>query len=736
MISFNTLYKLRFILLGAILIVLAVASLFLQNLKIDNSFDVWFMDNDPALIKYNEFKKEFGNDEALITVIQFKNNPINDSTFKKLVAVTNSIQNVDGIFRIQTLSSYYAGVSQLQKFNADTHNFEKNEPIEDELRKLITDSELSKRFYTPESNSLILYSWIDTDENIDKKRSIIINSVDSICKTYFLGAEVHHAGIGVVLNALNEESMKQSALFMPLSYLLIIIFVFYFTRSFLWTGIALLSVILTTVFLFECMGYLHKPLTMITVALPPLILIMSVANIMHFSRYVALHFDENNFELTLDAFKKILKPCLFNVFTTAAGFLSLASANMGITRDYGMFAAIAVVIAFINSFVGALLVLKKVSVNKIVVPKLAGAEMLVSFSIRNSKKVIAVFAILLVISIIGISTIVVDTYSIDFLNKQHPVRVSSEAIETHSGNYLPIEFNIHLNNKVLYRDPALYAAFKAMHVEVKAEPFVDALLSPLTIYAEVQRIFTASDDKSAAASILLAATTMDKQLDAMGLINGDRSLLRFSCMVPMASARRLTEYGNIIEGIAQRHFTQFGTVSKTGYLPLYGRLIENIIHDQVTSILLALGVISFLISILLRSFKMLIIACIVNTVPIIMILGIMGHIGIFLDIATVTIAPAMLGIIVDDTVHILFHLKKYLSDGEEFTQAMNTIAKSTGSTLIATTIILIAGFGIIGFADIKSMSYTGMLTAITAGFALVTDLMLLPAIGYTIYKRK
>ena len=231
-------------------------------------------------------------------------------------------------------------------------------------------------------------------------------------------------------------------------------------------------------------------------------------------------------------------------------------------------------------------------------------------------------------------------------------------------------------------------------------------------------------------------TTAVEKLDiTKTLVEGNGSV-RFTCMVPMSSARNLSDLGDAIEKIAQSHLKSFGKVEKTGYLPLYSRLISNLIRDQVTSIVLALICISALIAFLLRSFRMLIISLIVNVIPIGGVMAIMGYFDIFLDVATVTIAPAILGIIVDDTLHLLYHLKQNLKEGKGIETSLRDTTGHTGATLMATSIILIVGFGIIGFAQVSSIALTGLLIAAAVAMALLIDLTLLPVLASYLLKEK
>ena len=119
--------------------------------------------------------------------------------------------------------------------------------------------------------------------------------------------------------------------------------------------------------------------------------------------------------------------------------------------------------------------------------------------------------------------------------------------------------------------------------------------------------------------------------------------------------------------------------------------------------------------------------------PVVVVLGFMGHAGIRLDIATVTIAAALLGIIVDDTVHMLYQLRDALSkyapskwDTRE--EALREVARHSGLAIVSTSFVFCLGFGVIAFAGLKSVAYVGLLISVGVATALVADLVLMPAL--------
>jgi predicted RND superfamily exporter protein len=135
----------------------------------------------------------------------------------------------------------------------------------------------------------------------------------------------------------------------------------------------------------------------------------------------------------------------------------------------------------------------------------------------------------------------------------------------------------------------------------------------------------------------------------------------------------------------------------------------------------------------LRSFKLGLLALIPNVLPVGMILGFMGFAGINLDVATVLIASIVIGLAVNDTTHVFFRFRhEMLVNGLSAADAMHATMRGTGRAIIASSLILAAGFLVLVFASVKSISQFGLLTMVATLFALFGVLLVTPALLLTV----
>jgi uncharacterized protein len=169
-------------------------------------------------------------------------------------------------------------------------------------------------------------------------------------------------------------------------------------------------------------------------------------------------------------------------------------------------------------------------------------------------------------------------------------------------------------------------------------------------------------------------------------------------------------------------------VTVTGSVPLMMRAMDEIAQSQYSSLLLALAVISVIMIITLSSLQAGLISIIPNLIPALLAFGLMGLLDIPLDTDTLLIAPVIIGIAVDDTIHFMTHYRVELIRSRDMQQALTSTVRNVGRAVMFTTMILGLGFAILGFSEYLGMAKIGIFGALAIFVALLCDLLLLPAI--------
>ena len=188
-------------------------------------------------------------------------------------------------------------------------------------------------------------------------------------------------------------------------------------------------------------------------------------------------------------------------------------------------------------------------------------------------------------------------------------------------------------------------------------------------------------------------------------------------------------------GIMRAHLPAEVELSFGGYLPLNWTMVARLVKDQMRSFVLAFLLVFVVVALALRSFRMVIAAAVANLIPVLLTFGVMGAFGIRLDVATVTIAAAVLGIVVDDTIHLLWALRRALSSHEDVEEAIRSAISTSGAAIARTTLVFTVGFCVIACSAVHSVAAVGGLTAVAVAAAFVTDVCLLPVLVVWMYRK-
>jgi predicted RND superfamily exporter protein len=733
-------------LLFALMAVIIVSGLyFAQNIRIDNSLELWFLDGDPALTAYREFKEKYGNDEIILAMV--------DCTR-------------EGIFSPAMLTAVYQASKAIED---DKHNFKKvlsvglapyigldedgetliiedlmNGPVENseeaqKIRERFMDDPFKKKVLQNASSTwAIIIAEPVAAKDMDVRRPEIIEAM----KSKLVGLNYHLAGMGVMYDELNQLSIRDGAVFNTVAYVVITILVFVLYRS--WT---FLLMVIGAMF-FSGMGFLgayglagHN-FNMVTVVLPTLMMILSVSDV----AYVYNNFCYNSGKVREDkdkglkfVFHEVLSPCLFTSLTNTCGFLALTASSLAVLRVFGLFAGFACMAEYVISMIVASFVLGFVKPEeglKMRRPLEGVVNWWMQRMPRFYKPILAFFVITTIIAIYGISQLNVDTYSMGFLRESNPVRRASDYVESIYGNYLPLEIRLLTGKNGGVKTVDFFTRLDQTHKDLEAIPDVEKAASILDVVKKLNQVWSDGSEATyvvPASDIAVSQLLMQYESDPDGDIETmtdypNYSEARLTVRVPMVSAARLREYESQVKKVLETNFSgtdisyRFG-----GYVPLYSRIISYVTWSQISSFALAFVFVFGAITILFRRFKALILVIAPNLYPVLMTMGVMGLVGIRLDIATVTIAAIALGIVVDDTIHELFLFYEPSRAKMKPVEAVVDALKESGPAVFSTSLIYSLGFLFMVFASVKSVVFFGVLLSFTIITALFCELTIFPA---------
>ncbi len=732
-------------LLFALLIIVSVGGLaFSRNISIDNSLELWFLEGDPALEAYNEFKKKYGNDEVILAMVDCtKDGMFSHAMLSAIYKASKEIENDSKNFK-RVLSvglSPYIGLNGNDLTIEDLMNGPVNSIDEaEEIRRRFMDDPFKQRILQSASSTwaIIIAEPVATPD-MDSRRPEIIESM----RSKLTGFNCKLAGMGIMYNELNRLSVQDGVIFNAVAYVAIAAMVFILYRSWVFLFMALGAMFFSGLGFLGFYGLFGQNFNMVTIVLPTLMMILSFSDVAYAYNnycYNSAHVRKNREEGLEHVFYEVLSPCLFTSLTNTAGFLALVTSPLDVLRVFGLFAGFACMAEYVVSMIVSAFILGQIDLKEEVQIR-RPFENLVDWWMPRMPRyyvhILVITAILTVASIYGISRLQVDTYSMGFLHESNPVRVDSDAVEATYGNYLPLEVRLLTGEKEGVKKVEFLRRLEQTINDLLAVPGMEKPASILDVLKKMNQVMSNGDmaqtyvvpasDEAVSQLLMLYESDPDNDLEYM-TDNPDYSETRLTVRVPMISAAGLFEFEEKASRILEKNFAGTSITWKFGgYVPLYARIISYVTWSQISSFATAFIFVFGAIFILFRRLKAMVLIILPNIFPILFTLGFMGITGLKLDIATVTIAAIAMGIVVDDSIHALYLF--YDPSRSKFApvEAVVDGIREAGPAIVSTSLIYSIGFLFMVFASIKSVIYFGLLLSLTIIVALFCELTIMPA---------
>jgi predicted RND superfamily exporter protein len=487
------------------------------------------------------------------------------------------------------------------------------------------------------------------------------------------------------------------------------------------------------------MGLLGWQMTFLTSALVLVIMVVGVADSVHIlsAWQVERRHGRSSRGALRRSLSKLLPPCLFTSVTTMAGFLAMAACDMAPVRQFGILAAFGAMAAFVLSILLTPFVLLLFPTRTLAALPTYGqtrADRFLHWLGRPTRKssvgVLAAAALLLLVAVMLIPTIRVSANPLTFFRPSAPVRLDMEKIDETFGGSASLEAVIRTPKKgqVSWENLVKLRKFQQWHDQF---PAVGQTLSLFDLITEINKVRPfRRNRKGGLRGIELALSRVEERKPDLlhRLVLDDYSLGRMSIRVRLSEADALAAQAELAKEYMKEHFNSPElSVEYTGHVKLYDDMRKYLVEAQVRSLTLAAVVITILMCLLLRSWKLGLFSMIPNVLPIFCGLAMMAALDIRLDPGTVMIASVALGLVVDDTCHFLVNVRSRISAGETMERAIEESMSSAGRAIIVTSLILASGFSVLVFGSFAPSMYFGVVTATVILIALVADLVVLPA---------
>lgn len=711
--------------------------------------------DDPDMINFRNFKKTFGED-GNVFIIGFNDKRIYQLPyFQKYYQLCEKLGKLEGVRQVLSLAV---------------------------LKEILKDDSL-KRFYSRPIFSQMPQSQAELDSGLIKIRSIklyegqIFNKNNdatiigiTIEKSYLnsakrlkltpqiihlaeefakeTGIKVHFGGLPYVRSITTGKVKDELQMFLIISVAVTSLVIFFFFRS--WQPLFVtLSVIGSAVL--WALGIMHLfgfQITGLTGLLPPLLVVIAVPNCIYLTnKYQQEYIKRNNQrEAILQMLRELGLVTVIANLTTAAGFAVFAFGNVDLLSEFGLVMSLSILATFVISITLVPIIYSYLPAPSIKTTKHLEIRYIKNFlnalvkvALKHRKWVYIVSLLLVAVSFLGMNKLRPLAYLVDDLPESSGVRADLRFFEQNFKGVMPLEVVIDTKKPKGLRKRGIIEKADSLEIELTKLKEIGKPLSIISYLKSANQVYFNGDTNFYA--LPDSRNWIFFQQYVRQRPDGSDNLSQFfvdSLEQKMRISFKAADMGSIrvrelleteIYPTIQKIFKNTNVeVQVTGSVPIFAKSNRYLIDNLMSSILIAVTLVAFANSLIFTSLRLIIISLIPNIIPMIVTAGLMGFLGIPLKPSTMIVFSIILGIAIDDTIHFLAHYRVQLDKDPDHIHAVITSLKETGFSMIYTSIVLIAGFGIFVVSEFQGTVSLGLLSATTLLTAMITNLTILPAL--------
>lgn len=738
--------------LRSVLLISAVLSFSASQLELDYDFESFFPKDDQELRDYFKFRDVFENDnDFMLLGIETPGRVFDYYFLCNLDSLCDSLRLLPDIKWVQSVTTYTfpvigpMAISQVPIIHvSDSLRY-----LQDSIR-LFSEPGIAGNLISKDGKAISVI--LKHTNNIDKKSGLaMLDNISRLLTRYgFSGAR--QAGKILAQETYIVKMRNELIFFTASSFLLVVAFLYFTFRT--WSGIWLpvLIIILIVIWVLGFMQFLGAKVNLVSTIMPTIMFIVGMSDVVHIlSKYIdELKNGLGRFEALKKSIKEVGMSTFYTSLTTAVGFLSLLTVSISPIREFGLFTAAGVVFAFIITY-GLLPAILIVLPKKSFKSQSSGHSFWERFLFNSflklltlRKRVMVTSALITLMLASGILLLKVNITLLDDIDDEDPLKKSFQFFEKHFAGVRPFEVKIQVMdpNHTLF-SPEVLREIDLVDQYLKEEYGVKSTISVLDFVKGMNRALNGG---------LQDAYKLPRDTAQYLKLQSKINLIKKSPMIRTLadSTLRLGRYtgrtvdlGSKTSRMKNQKFEQFLAdnirtdlvkFNVTGTAYLLDKNNDTLVENMMKGLGVGCILITFISWLINKSWKVAIIALLVNIVPLAIIAGIMGYAAIPLQVGTSIIFTIAFGIAVDDTIHFLGRMKVELDKGRSPLYAIKRTFISTGKALIITTLILMAGFMTLVFSDFNGTFYMGLLVSLTLFFALLADMILLPLLLIRVLK--
>ena len=587
-----------------------------------------------------------------------------------------------------------------------------------------------------------------------------ITEIRDVISKYGENAKIHLGGIPMIADDMMSYIKSDIIVFGIGVFFFIVLTLWFIFRNLKWVLMPLLGCSTSVIIMIGLLGLIGWKVTVISSNFIALMLILNMAMNIHLTvRFLQLKKEFSHFtkeEAIFEASKKMILPITYTALTTICAFLSLVFSGIKPIIDFGWMMTLGLVTSLLVTFlllpslINLLSSENEMSIKDTEKSLITSA--LGSFTKNNKILIFGSTLLILIFSIIGISKLEVENSFINYFDKETEIYKGMKKIDQDLGGTTPLNIILKFPSKKedsqdensefeeweeneTDEDKAKYWFTRdKMDKIIKVHDYLESLpeIGKVLSFGSILRV--AEDLNNKELQSLEIAVLYSKIPDTIKqeiispYISVEKDEARISVRIKdsLENLRR----NDLIKKIDLDLNTRLGLDKEeyklTGVLILFNNLLQSLFKSQILTLGIVIFGIFLMFFILFKNMIISFIGIVPNFIAAFFILGIIGQLGIPLDMMTITIAAITIGIAVDNSIHYIYRFKEEFKKLNNYNKTLDRCHSTVGVAILNTSITIVFGFSILVLSNFIPTIYFGVFTGIAMLLAMISVLTLLP----------
>jgi len=718
------------------------------HLEIDPSANRLIAEDQPSKVFYDQTRRIFGSDETLIITIAAAD-VFTPEVFNTVTRMTQRISEIGAVRDVLSLANAVdiRSVDDGLDISPFASDLEDGTTTLASIReRVLSNPVYAGNLVSTAGDATALVVYFNDISDFEYMRGGIHEQITRILDEERGSSDVYITGTPFFKVAMSEALIKDLLWTPPLITVILVIVLVMAYRSVIGVVAPLITVGAGVILTLGTISALGHSLSMISVLVPPLLMILGFTYAVHVtSEYHQLR---NEPDTGVPVIKQVLQdmalPVALTGLTTIAGFIAMMANPIEAVQEFGIFAAIGVVYVSVLSitFTPALLKVmdrKPRGTAKQDRPVTTGFDRFVEhialYDLKYRNVIFVVCAILFMLALAGITRIHVSTESITNFASDSEVRKGFDIVNEKLGGANNFYIVLEGSHRDAFKDPATLRVLQELQAWLLEQPEIGGTLSIADYLMLINQAFndndpafhTIPDNKRLITQLLFLSSSED--LDR--IVDSRYQTTNLVVRSKVINSDLMTDLIDRIQArLAQLPENLKATV--TGNPVLISETLTNIIVGQARSVGLALVFVYLILAVMFMSHRIGFVALLPNILPVAVYFGSLGFFGISLNPSTSLIAPMVLGIAIDDTIHYFSRFNREVRLNANDRKATLLAMKAVGRPVTLTSVGLCLGFLVLMDSELRMQAQVGIMASYALAIAWLCDFMLTPALCATI----